>query len=286
MRTLLSLIALPALLFFSSCSAQLKNAQTTTVRIDGDCPMCEKTIEKAAYVQGEAEADWDVDAKTARITIDSTRTDLDAVLQRIAQAGYDNERYLAPDAVYAALPGCCQYERSFKSKPMATAATVAHHHGDHGHDAPTTTLPQASGEVLGPLFDAYFKLKDALVSSNASDAQAQAKALEAALTNVKMEALETTVHTAWMKSKEPISNTVAVIAGTSDLDEQRKAFAELTEPMFALVKARPGPTPIYLDHCPMYEGGADWLSRDKAIRNPFYGAQMMSCGSVKETILK
>ena len=77
-----------------------------------------------------------------------------------------------------------------------------------------------------------------------------------------------------------------MIAGTSDLDKQRKAFAELTEPMFALVKARPTATPIYLDHCPMYEGGADWLSRDKAIRNPFYGAQMMNCGSVKETIVK
>jgi copper chaperone CopZ len=129
MRTLLSLIALPALLVFSSCSAQIKNAQTSTVRVDGDCPMCEKTIEKAAYVKGEAEADWDVDAKTARITIDSTRTDVDAVLQRIAQAGYDNERYLAPDAAYAALPGCCQYERSFKSEPYGTSGAAADHSG-------------------------------------------------------------------------------------------------------------------------------------------------------------
>ncbi|MBK6342748.1 MAG: heavy-metal-associated domain-containing protein [Flavobacteriales bacterium] len=125
MRTLLSLIALPALLVFSSCNAQIKNARTTTVRIDGDCPMCEKTIEKAAFVKGEAEADWDVDAKTARITIDSTRTDVDAVLQRIAHAGYDNERYLAPDAAYAALPGCCQYERTFK-KARATAVHAGH----------------------------------------------------------------------------------------------------------------------------------------------------------------
>jgi hypothetical protein len=54
----------------------------------------------------------------------ATRTDVDAVLQRIAHAGYDNERYLAPDAAYAALPGCCQYERSFKRKAMATAAAT------------------------------------------------------------------------------------------------------------------------------------------------------------------
>ena len=50
--------------------------------------------------------------------------------------------------------------------------------------------------------------------------------------------------------------------------------------------AAPGDAPVYLDHCPMYEGGADWLSRDKAIRNPYYGSQMLTCGSVKETIAK
>lgn len=287
MKTLLSLIALPALLFFSSCSAQIKNAQTSTVRIDGDCPMCEKTIEKVAYVKGEAEADWDVDAKTARITIDSTRTDVDAVLQRIAHAGYDNERYLAPDAAYRALPGCCQYERTFQRKPMTTPGAAVDHSGhDHGHDAPATDAPQGTGEVLGPVFDAYFALKDALVASDAKRAAAQANELSSAVKAVPMEGMDADLHAVWMQVMELLANTSAGIASKSKLEEQRKAFAELTGPMFALVKARPGSTPIYLDHCPMYEGGADWLSRDKAIRNPFYGAQMMSCGSVKETIVK
>ncbi len=287
MRSLLSLIALPSLLFFSSCSAQIKNAQTTIVRIDGDCPMCEKTIEKVAYVKGEAEADWDVDAKTARITIDSTRTDVDAVLQRIAHAGYDSERYLAPDAAYAALPGCCQYERTFKRKAMTTHSAATDHSGhDHAHDAPVTDAPQATGEALGPVFDAYFDLKDALVASDAKKAAAQAAELSSAVKAVPMEGMDADLHTVWMQEMELLANTSAGIASKSKLEEQRKAFAELTEAMLALVKARPDTTPIYLDHCPMYEGGADWLSRDKAIRNPFYGAQMMSCGSVKETIVK
>ncbi len=287
MRSLLSLIALPSLLFFSSCSAQIKNAQTTTVRIDGDCPMCEETIERVAYVKGEAEADWDVDAKTARITIDSTRTDVDAVLQRIAHAGYDSERYLAPDVAYSALPGCCQYERTFQRKAMTTPSSTTHHSGhDHGHEATATDAPQATGEALGPVFDAYFALKDALVASDAKKAAAQAAELSAAVKAVPMEGMDADLHTVWMKMMEPLANISTGIAAKADLGAQRKAFAELTEPMFALVKARPGSTPIYLDHCPMYEGGADWLSRDKAIRNPFYGAQMMSCGSVKETIVK
>jgi len=284
MRTIALLTALWLLL--PGCSAQLKHAQTTTVRIDGDCPMCEKTIEKAAYVKGEAEADWDVDAKTARITFDSTRTTLDAVLQRIAHAGYDNERYLAPDAAYSALPGCCQYERSFKRKPQQAAATAqGHDHAGHTHAAQQPAT-EGKPEALAPVFEAYFQLKDALVASDAAKAKAAAQQLDAAVRAVDMGSLAADVHTVWMEVMEPLANTATAISTAKDVEAQRKAFAELTEPMLALVRTRSGPTPIYLDHCPMYEGGSDWLSRDKAIRNPFYGAQMMTCGSVKETIAK
>ena len=297
MRTLLSLIALPALLVFSSCNAQINNARTTTVRIDGDCPMCEKTIEKAAFVKDEAEADWDVDAKTARITIDSTRTDVDAVLQRIAHAGYDNERYLAPDVAYAALPGCCQYERTFKKAPLTTA------HVDHaGHEAMDTDHTghsTTSGDTLATqrpanpksdqfngLFAAYFALKDALVASDAKKAAAHASELSTAVKAVQMERMGHELHGVWMQVMEPLANISAGIASKTDIETQRKAFAELAAPMLALVKVAPRSEPVYYDHCPMYEGGANWLSQEKGIKNPFYGSMMMTCGSVKETITK
>ncbi|MCW5898969.1 MAG: DUF3347 domain-containing protein [Flavobacteriales bacterium] len=272
-------------LLLPGCSAQLKNAHSITVRIDGDCPMCEKTIEEVAYVKGEAEADWDVDAKTARITIDTMRTTLDAVLQRIAHAGYDNERYLAPDAAYAALPGCCQYARSFKRTPQQEAAAHGHDHEGHVAEAPQPA-PQATTDPLTPVFDVYFQLKDALVASDAAKAKAAAQQLDAAVRVVDMGALGADVHTVWMQEMELIANVATAIGSAKDLEAQRKAFRELTSPMTRLAKASPASAPVYLDHCPMYEGGSNWLSRDKAIRNPFYGAQMMTCGSVKETIAR
>jgi copper chaperone CopZ len=293
MRTLLSLIALPALLLFSSCSAQIKNAHSTTVRVDGDCPMCEKTIEKAAFVKGEAEADWDVDAKTARITFDSTRTDVDAVLQRIAQAGYDSERYLAPDAAYAALPGCCQYERTFKKGPVA--AVPADHTQHHSTGMDTAVAPGLGTEQepanhmsdqFNGLFAAYFAMKDALVASDAKKAAAHASELSVAVKAVQMERMGPELHGVWMQVMEPLVNISAGIAAKKDIDAQRKAFAELSAPMLALVKVAPRPDTIYYDHCPMYEGGADWLSQEKGIKNPFYGSMMLTCGSVKETITK
>ena len=297
MRTLLSLTALPVLLLFGSCSAQIKNMQSATARVNGDCAMCEKTIERVAYVKGEAEADWDVDAKTARIAFDSTRTTIDAVLQRIAQAGYDNERYLAPDAAYAALPGCCQYDRTFKKAPDAT--TPVEH---AGHEAMGTGDPEHSGtspdtlagqvpanpksDQFNTLFAAYFALKDALVASDGKKAAAHASELSAAVKGMQMERMVPEQHGVWMQVMEPLANISAGITSKTDIESQRKAFAELSAPMLDLVKVAPRPEPVYFDHCPMYEGGSDWLSREKGIKNPFYGSMMLTCGSVKETITK
>lgn len=108
-------MSLSALFIFSSCNAQIPNAKTESVMVYGNCGMCEKTIEKAAFKKGEAKADWDQDSKMAQITFDSSKTSADAVLQRIAASGYDSEKFTAPDDVYGNLHGCCQYERPKKN---------------------------------------------------------------------------------------------------------------------------------------------------------------------------
>ncbi|MBL0128296.1 MAG: heavy-metal-associated domain-containing protein [Flavobacteriales bacterium] len=126
MKPLNLFLALPLLAFATSSSAQdrprlggIENAITVTVRINGDCDMCKTRIDKVGSVKGEAAVDWDTDAKTASVTYDSTRTDLDAILQRVADAGYDTERFRATDPAYRALPGCCQYDRGVSPEPSA-----------------------------------------------------------------------------------------------------------------------------------------------------------------------
>jgi len=106
---LLTLVAL--VLGTTGLMAQSTAMTTKTVNVYGNCGMCEKTIEKAAFVEGVAEADWDKKTKQAVIRYDSTKTNVDEVLQRIADSGYDNESYRAPDKAYGKLPKCCKYER-------------------------------------------------------------------------------------------------------------------------------------------------------------------------------
>lgn len=278
------LLALPALLLFNNSTAQVKHAHTITVEVDGNCGLCQKTIESAAFVKGEATADRDRNTKIATITYDSTRTDLDAVLKRIALAGYDNQSYLAPADAYAALPGCCQYDRNRKEPALNAEAMADAPHAEM--EAAVEQTSQEQTDPLDPVFSSYFGLKDALVASDAVAASTHAKAMAKAIADVKPDALPHEVNTAWKSVMKPMAEQATAIANAKDINAQRKAFAVLSERMEELLTASPRATPVYVAHCPMYEGGADWLSLEKPIKNPFYGNKMLTCGKVTETIVK
>lgn len=120
MRHTITLGGLFVLLSFAlfGCEGKINNAKTETVKIYGNCGMCKETIEEAAHKNKEAKAEWNIDSKMAIITFDSTKTNLDAILKRIAQAGYDSDIFLAPENAYNSLHKCCKYDRKSKLSPQ------------------------------------------------------------------------------------------------------------------------------------------------------------------------
>jgi copper chaperone CopZ len=75
--------------------------------------MCKSTIEKAATsLKGVKAAEWDGQTDMVTVKYDPAKTDLNAIKKAIADKGYDNDAFRAPDDVYAKLPGCCHYDRS------------------------------------------------------------------------------------------------------------------------------------------------------------------------------
>lgn len=85
--------------------------KSETVKVWGNCGMCENTIEKAAKAAGAAEADWNKDTKVLTVSYKGKKTDLSKIEQAIANAGYDTERFTAPNEAYNKLHSCCQYDR-------------------------------------------------------------------------------------------------------------------------------------------------------------------------------
>lgn len=98
---------------FSNVTAQSASIKTTTIKVNGECNMCKKRIEKAALaVDGIQAAVWDVDTKMLTIKYDESNPAMEENVQKnIAAIGHDTEKYMAPDSAYNNLPGCCHYQR-------------------------------------------------------------------------------------------------------------------------------------------------------------------------------
>ena len=283
-KSILSImVATTLLLSFTTSSAQIKNAKTETVKIYGNCGMCEKTIQKAGNLKKVAVVDWNKDTQMATLTYDAKKTNQDEILKRISLAGYDSDKFLAPDTAYNNLHGCCQYDRVAKipvkeAKSELTSTENLSNLETHG--ASTEIINQNKNQ-LKPVFDNYFKLKDAFVSTDGKMAATESSTLLTSINAVQMD-----VHLVWMKVLTQIKVDTQQIADTKDIKKQRNHFMTLSNNIYSLIKVSKFDTTVYYQFCPMANDGkgANWLSKDTAIKNPYYGSQMLSCGKTVETI--
>lgn len=280
-------MAITLLLSVTVASAQIKNSKTETVKIYGNCDMCKSTIETAGTLKKVAKVEWNKDTKMATLTYDSTKTSQDEILKRVALAGYDSDKYLAPDDVYDALHGCCQYEREAKVAVSTEMKMVAaENHSNHANHTENTVAKDQVDTPLKVVFDTYFLLKDALVKTDGKAVSIIAKDVMTASSAVNMDELAMDVHMVWMKEMKGLIAGATEIAATQDIKKQREFFIPFSKSMYELIKVAKYETPVYLQFCPMANGGkgANWLSKENAVKNPYYGSQMMTCGKTVETI--
>lgn len=101
---------------FLFATAQTK---TESVKVLGNCGMCQGRIEKAAKAAGATSAKWDVDTDMLTVSYNGAATSLSAIETKVASIGHDTQNKTAPKEAYNKLHGCCQYER----KGATTSAT-------------------------------------------------------------------------------------------------------------------------------------------------------------------
>ena len=155
------------------------------------------------------------------------------------------------------------------------------------YDKVVVSLSDDKAEAkLNTVFENYFLLKDELVKTDGVTASAKAKLLVASLSEVKMGALSKDVHKVWMKVMKNVMADAKGIAATEDVKAQRVLFVNLSKKMYDLVKVAKFQAPVYYQFCPMANDGkgANWLSKENAVKNPYYGSKMLKCGEAVETI--
>ncbi|MEO7214737.1 DUF3347 domain-containing protein [Mucilaginibacter sp.] len=130
---------------------------------------------------------------------------------------------------------------------------------------------------------AYYDVKNALISGEGNTTSAKAKDLLAAISTFPADKLLAVDKTAWTKYAAKLQFDARHIAENSSIAHQREHFASLSENMFTTVKAlKLNTSAVYRAYCPMKKNY--WLSEASAIRNPYYGEEMLTCGEVKQTL--
>ena len=138
---------------------------------------------------------------------------------------------------------------------------------------------QEAGTKFGDLLKVYLDLKDALVASDQEQTQALAKngaGIASELSGMQMDDMGKSHIT-------QLANQLKEMGSKSDLEGQRETFVLLSQNMIQIGQQMQGlDAKIYVQHCPMANNdkGANWLSMEEEIRNPYYGDAMLTCGSV------
>nr|MBA3704481.1 DUF3347 domain-containing protein [Bacteroidota bacterium] len=103
---------------------------------------------------------------------------------------------------------------------------------------------------------------------------------------VSMDKMTSGQHDVWMKYEKQLSYDAEHIKGITETEHQREHFVALSKNMYEVMKSIKMDVPVYYDFCPMANNGkgANWLSLQKPINNPYMGKEMPECGKVQETI--
>ena len=143
-----------------------------------------------------------------------------------------------------------------------------------------------SNTNIKKVLDAYIQLKDALVKSDGTNSSSASKTLLTAIQEVNMSELNTETHTQWMKVVNDLKEDAEHISETKEITHQRDHFMSLSKNLYTVIKVSKSETTLYYQFCPMANKGkgANWLSLENKVKNPYYGNQMLTCGKVVETI--
>ena len=144
---------------------------------------------------------------------------------------------------------------------------------------------QAQNFSIEPIVKDYLVLKNALVADNDKAAANAGKQLFATLSKVDMKTIAANKHKEIMDIFENAKENAEHIGDNAGkIDHQREHLASLSKDVSDLIALFGTTQKLYQNYCPMYNDGkgAVWISEAKAIKNPYYGGKMLTCGSVKK----
>ncbi len=134
------------------------------------------------------------------------------------------------------------------------------------------------------LLDEYYKIKDGLVASSKKPTSKASKEFRSKLMLIDDAKMTRVQQKNFYPLKEKLEQGAQRIQNASSIESMRSYFNEFSESMWTLLKrfdSNNGIT-VYESYCPMKK--MSWISHNSEILNPYYGKEMLTCGSVRDSI--
>jgi Cu(I)/Ag(I) efflux system membrane fusion protein len=253
-----------------------------------------KVLQAAIQAQEAAAADDLPAGKAAfgRLGAALAAVDANSADQHVKMAWKELAMRLGNDAFEGAAATTHAELRNTATSLAANAATLATWFGLSAAKAPTAAeaIPAELSKQFDAVFDAYFAAAAALADDDPNAARKALADMAAAVAKVDMKLFSPAGHEAWMNGKAVLDKALAKAQEAKDAQLMRVPFAPLSNAVAAMARRWPpeGPKVYYRIHCPMAfdNRGADWLAPTRDVRNPYFGASMINCGSVEETFTR
>jgi Cu(I)/Ag(I) efflux system membrane fusion protein len=130
------------------------------------------------------------------------------------------------------------------------------------------------------LVNAYITLQTKLAKDDAAGSKAAYVGLQNAL-KVKELGLDAA-------TEQKLTSAAAKGAAAGKITEARTAFAAVSDAILAYLGASKNPlsTSLTVAHCPMAldNKGAKWLQLGENLENPYFGSEMLRCGTVEKKV--
>ena len=144
--------------------------------------------------------------------------------------------------------------------------------------------PTAANKQLTPLYEAYLDASRALSRDDLGGAQKAFRRLVEAVGGVGADALSGEQPKRWQSVSAVLLPAAAKALAAEDRAGFRLHYQDVSGAMLSLAKTfgHALDAPLYKVHCPMAfdDQGAAWLQADRKIANPYFGAEMLRCGSL------
>lgn len=147
----------------------------------------------------------------------------------------------------------------------------------------------AFNKSYNTLLAAYISVKDALVASDTAKASAAARDLALAADSLQVQEIkgDSMLKETARNFASTVSSSALGLAGEPDIKAKRKEFQMIADAMWTLTQTvQYDGQKLYWHYCPMAfnNSGAYWMSNERQVVNPYFGNEMLHCGSVQDSL--